>query len=207
MVVEGYHDLFSVVGLMRAHISWPADKKEAPVYIRIGSSVDEILKRGFLDGLLKSNVVKTLGVMLDADTHSGGRYTSIRAICQPFFAGMPPELPKEGLVIENADQKRLGVWIMPDNSSEGNLEAFLKCLIPNRLEPIWAHAVESVETAKRIGCECRDSHLDKAKLYTWLAWQDPPGQTPGAALTKCVLDPHAASAAPFVAWFRGLYRL
>ena len=207
MVVEGYDDLFSVVGLMGAHISWPADVKQAPVHIRIGSGADEVLKRGFLDGLLKSNVVKVLGVMLDADTNSGGRYHSVRALCEPFFPEMPKALPKEGLIVENADQKRLGVWIMPDNSSEGNLEAFLKFLVPNRLEPIWAHAVESVKTAKRMGCECRDSHFDKAHLYTWLAWQDPPGQKPGESLTKKVLDPHASSAAPFVAWFRGLYRL
>jgi hypothetical protein len=49
--------------------------------------------------------------------------------------------------------------------------------------------------------------LPKAFLYTWLAWQDEPGQHPGAALTRKILDPHAASAVPFVNWFRQLYVL
>jgi hypothetical protein len=166
-----------------------------------------VLKRGYLDGLLKSSVVKTLGVMLDADTNAHGRYQSIQALCEPFFPALPANLPPDGLVAENLDQKRLGLWIMPDNVSEGNLETFLRFLVPNRLEPTWAHAVEAAKTAKRIGCEFRDSHIEKANLYTWLAWQDPPGQSPGEALTKKILDPNATGGAAFVTWFRRLYQL
>jgi hypothetical protein len=207
MAVEGYDDLFSVVGLMRAHIPWPDDPRSAPVHIRIGFGAEGILKRGFLDGLLKSNVVKTLGVMLDADTIPLGRYQSIRALCQPFFPALPAILPEDGLVIENDDHKRLGVWIMPDNHSEGNLETFLRFLVPSKLQAVWKHAVESTEIAKKVGCEYRDSHIEKANLYTWLAWQDPPGQSPGECLTRKILDPNATSAAAFVTWFKKLYQL
>jgi hypothetical protein len=207
MVVEGHDDLFSVVGLMRAHIPWPEDWMKAPVHIRVAFGADEILRRGYIDGLLKGSVVKTLGVMLDADANPHGRYQSIYDLCISFFPGMPKSIAPEGIVIASADEKRFGVWIMPDNGSPGNLETFLKFLVPNRLEPIWAHAVESAKVAKRMGCECRDCHIDKQNLYTWLAWQDPPGQGPGEALTKKVLDPHAAHAEPFVKWFRNLYEL
>jgi hypothetical protein len=208
LIVEGWDDLFSVVGLMSAHVAWPVGKTSAPVFIQMGNGAEEILKEGFLSTFLKSGAVKTLGVMLDADTKPRGRYESIRSFCLPFFPSMPAALPKDGLVIDNAAEgKRMGVWIMPDNSSDGSLETFLKFLVPNRLEPIWAHAVESAKVAKRIGCECRDGHMEKANLYTWLAWQDPPGQKPGESLTKKVLDPHAVSAATFVAWFKRLYAL
>ncbi len=207
MVVEGFDDLFSVVGLMRVHVVWPQDKNEAPVYIRVGNGAEEILKDGFLSALLKTAVIKTLGVMLDGDTSPRGRYQRIHALCSPLFPAMPADLPKDGLVVDNAEQKRFGVWIMPDNIAEGCLETFLRVLVPNPSEHIWQHAVKFVRTAKGIGCACRDHHIDKANLYAWLALQDPPSQSPGEAITKKVLDPSSPGAAVFVKWFRRLYRL
>jgi hypothetical protein len=207
-VVEGWDDLFSVVGLMCHHVNWPNGKTAAPVFIHMGNGAEEILKDGFLSAFLKGSVVKTLGVMLDGDSKPRGRYDRIRTLCSQFFPTLPNELPKEGLVVDNvSEQKRFGLWIMPDNCSEGCLETFLRHLVPDPLEPIWKHATDSVQAAKGIGCACRDGHISKANLYTWLAWQDPPGQSPGESLTKRILDPHSQSAAAFVDWFRRLYRL
>lgn len=205
--MEGYDDLFSVVGLMRAHVSWPEKPIECPVYIEIGRSAPEILEDGYLTTILKSREVQTLGVMLDADTKLSGRYERIRNMLQDLFPAMAKTLPGGGMVAENDEHKRLGVWIMPDNSSEGSLETFLKYLVPDQSQPVWKHAVESVATVRSIGAPCRDCHIAKAHLYTWLAWQDPPGQSPGGALTKKILDPHSPSAKPFVQWFRGLDQL
>jgi len=58
-----------------------------------------------------------------------------------------------------------------------------------------------------MGAACHESHVPKAELYTWMAWQEPPGQSPGLALTQRILDPQAKYAGPFVRWFRELYRL
>ncbi len=182
LVVEGFGDLYSVVGLMRAHVTWPQDRASAPVHIHMGNGAEEILRDGFLTTFLKSSVIKSFGVMLDADIKPRGRYNRIRDLASPFFRTMPSDLPKDGLVVENeVEKKRFGVWIMPDNASEGGLET--------------------------IGCGCRDHHVQKANLFTWLAWQDPPGQSPGESLTRKVLDPHSPSANTFVSWFRKLYAL
>jgi hypothetical protein len=208
MLVEGWDDLFSVIGLMEAHIEWPNGKPNAPVYIHMGNGADEILKDGYLTAYLKSSTVRTFGVMLDADSKPTARYNRIRELCSSLFPALPDELPANGLVVENqTSNRRLGVWIMPDNMSEGCLETFLKYLVPEKSEPVWQHAVTSTKQAKGMGCPCHDGHLVKANLYTWLAWQNPPGQSPGESLTKKILDPKAASAQPFVAWFRRLYKL
>jgi hypothetical protein len=208
LVVEGFADLYSVAGLMSAHIAWPPGKMNAPVYIHMGNGAEEILKDGFLTTFLKSSVIKSFGVMLDADTKPRSRYTSIFSHASPYFPAMPAQLPNDGLVVENlTEKKRFGVWIMPDNVSEGCLETFLRHLVPNTLEPAWQHATTSVAEAKRIGCGCHDHHIPKANLYTWLAWQNPPGQSPGESLTKKILDPHSANASTFVSWFRKLYVL
>lgn len=115
---------------MGAHVAWDDDKDKAPVWIEIGNSADEILKDGYLSAELKSRLIKTLGILFDADTKPAGRYQRVFNLCGPFFPGFPNALPKDGLVIENAaDQKRFGVWIMPDNAAEGDLEMFLRYLV------------------------------------------------------------------------------
>jgi hypothetical protein len=210
-VVEGQDDLFAVVGLMRAHVDWPEgpeSKTLAPVFIHNGNGAAEILKKeGLLTVFLKSPDLRTGGIVLDADTKPRGRYESVRKLCIGMFPELPAELPLDGLVVENADKKRLGVWIMPDNSSDGSLETFLKWLVPAPRDPAWNHAEQSVKAARGMGCGCRESHIEKANLYTWLSWQDPPGQAPGVALTRKILDPQNANAAAFVAWFVKLYKL
>jgi len=210
LVVEGSDDLFAVVGLMGAHVDWPEGKgsvASAPVFIRNGNGATEILTDTFLSVFLKNPVLRSAGLILDADTTPKGRYQSVRALCIDTFPGLPKELPNDGLIVENPDGKRFGVWIMPDNSSDGSLETFLKWLVPAPRDPIWNHAEQSVLAAKRLGCPCRDAHIEKANLYTWLAWQDAPGQHPGVALYRRILDPQSPQAAAFVAWFIRLYQL
>jgi hypothetical protein len=210
LVVEGQDDLFAVVGLMRAHADWPegpASETKAPVFIHNGNGASEILNRSFISVFLKSPVLKAGGIVLDADASPQGRYASLRQLCDELFPTLPAEIPSEGLIVENDEHRRLGIWIMPDNSSEGTLETFLKWLVPAPRDPAWTYAEESVQKARGFGCGCRECHIEKANLYTWLSWQDPPGQSPGVALTKRILDPQSPSAAPFVAWFMKLYQL
>jgi hypothetical protein len=96
---------------------------------------------------------------------------------------------------------------MPDNATEGCLENFLKLLVPVECKPVWDHAEDSLKNAKRLGCNLAGNDFVKAVLYTWLAWQETPGQSPGIALTKKVLDPTNPAATSFVDWFRKLYQL
>jgi Protein of unknown function (DUF3226) len=206
LIVEGYRDLSSVASLMGEHIDWSEDKNRAPVWIEISNGADEILKEGYLSVSLKSPTIKTLGIVIDADEEPKGRYQRIRQLCEPFFPTLPPDMPKGGLIVEN-EEKRFGLWIMPDNESEGILETFLRYLVPDSAAALWKHATESVKRAYELGCKCRDVHLPKAELYTWLSWDDPPGQSPGLALTKNVLDPQSIHAKPFVDWFRQLFKL
>jgi hypothetical protein len=93
---------------------------------------------------------------------------------------------------------------MPDNEAVGDLETFLRYLVPDQQQPTWQHAIAATTEAKRLGCGFRDTHMRKAQLYTWLAWQDPPAQIAGVALRNKVLDPVSPYAAAFVAWFRSL---
>lgn len=207
LIVEGSDDLHSVVGLMRAHIDWPPEARLWPVYIENGLSAEEILADGFLTAKLKASDTMVLGVLFDADTNPAGRYSRFRNRMSPIFPNLPAIIPEEGLIAEASDQKRIGLWIMPDNRREGDLETFLQLMVLQRADAIWQLSTRAVSEARSIGAPCRDCHVTKANIYTFLAWHDPPGQHPGMAITQKVLDPHAESAVPFARWFRTLYGL
>ena len=192
---------------MAAHVVWPDGKENAPVHIEVCGSSDEILRDGFISTFLKSAPVQALGVVIDADDAAAGRYDQIRKLNVSSFPALPPALPREGVVETNAQGKRFGVWIMPDNATEGYLELFLRYLVPSSEEAIWQHGVESVTQAVKLGAPIRPAHVGKANLYTWLAWQDPPGRAPGVALMQRALDPTSNYATPFVEWFKRLYEL
>ena len=193
---------------MAFHTEWDDNKERAPIYIKIGNGAEEILTNKYLLTALKEPGLSTLGVLLDADQNPAqNRYGRIRSQVEIYFPNLPDQLPKTGLIAENDNHLRFGVWIMPDNQSRGDLELFLKELVPDENETIWQYAVEAVGTAQTKGCPCKENHCSKANLYTWLAWQNPPGQSPGRALTQKILDPKLEKAAHFVKWFMDLYAL
>ena len=206
LVVEGIDDLYSVVGIMRAHTQWPADKEKAPVWINLGRSVSEILEPSNLRVFLKSTTIQTLGIMVDANTKRNARYKRLRDICIEFFPDMPADMPHGGLVVDNEDGRRLGAWIMPDNASQGGLEDFLLPLIPDGGRPLLQHVDKNISEVSAVA-PFRQAHTRKALLYSWLALQDPPSQNPREALYSKALDPTLPCARPFADWFCKLYQL
>src|ERR1019366_1324587 len=112
MIVEGSDDVHSVVSLMRPFVDWPKEEAGWPVNIHMGNGAEDILSEGVLITYLKGSTLKTFGVMLDADANAQGRYVSIRNICKEIFPSLPNNLSADGVVVENDDKKRLGVWIM-----------------------------------------------------------------------------------------------
>ena len=141
---------------MRAHIDWPKQPEDWPVYIENGLSAEEILADGFLTAKLKASDLKTLGVLFDADTNPAGRYTRFRNRFIGLFPKLPAALPEGGLIAENDDHKRIGLWIMPDNQRAGDLETFLRLMVPKEAEGLWQLSTKSVAEARSIGAPCRD---------------------------------------------------
>jgi hypothetical protein len=207
LYVEGIDDKQSVLGLARHHLQWPVEPEKSPVLIVHGNGAEDMLRPAFLRDLVKSPPIQIIGLMFDADTALEQRYRRIKATCAEYFPKLPDSIPDSGVIVENEDGRRLGIWFMPDNVAPGDLEAFLRYLVPEESEPLWQCALEAIEKARTAGAPYRDSHTRKACLYTWLAWQDPPSQSPGTAITKKILDPNAGLAVKFTEWFMNLYGL
>lgn len=211
LIVEGDDDKFAFIGLMEHHIAWP-DKAPWPVFVASAGGVTNLLKKAYLSSIMKADKAKRIGIVVDADGRApdqpgsaADRYRAVQNLCRELFPNLPANLPAQGLVIEN-DGKRLGLWVMPDNNRTGIMEEFLIPLVPEAQAEIWAHAQQSVEDAIVKGANC-GTEREKARLYTFLAWQQEPGRSPGQALSKKHLDAMRPEALPFIAWFKSVFQL
>jgi hypothetical protein len=193
---------------MGKHTEWPQDKYKAPVWITAIGNPNEILADGSISAELNATGTKILGIVFDADLEFDNRWKRVKQICEKLFDSVPAQMPAGGLILQDhAQGQRLGVWIMPDNAKHGMLETFLEGLVTKGNSPPFAFAESVVAEARKNRAPCRECHIDKAEIHSWLAWQDPPGLSLGRAITAQTLDPHSDSAIPFVEWFLKLYNL
>jgi len=177
--------------------------------------IDEIADQGGVDKLLssfpvrlKESDVNALGVVVDADTDMHSRWQSLRHHLSA--AGYPdlPEAPIEQGTVLNPPVKtiypKVGIWLMPDNTTNGILEDFLRFLVPVP-NPLLAHAKTSIEQIP--ASERRFAAKDDAKalMHTWLAWQEEPGKPFGTAIMARYLDADVQQATQFADWLKRLF--
>lgn len=162
-----------------------------------------------------------IGVVVDADDRPDGVWESLRNVM--LESGYPSDaLPERAqrrpvVVGPHLDAvpplPRVGIWIMPDNRSEGMLEDFVRRLVPSS-DPLIALAEAAVDGVRSTvpersghGVEQRfgDVHRPKALIHTWLAWQPVPGTALGLALTRRYLDANHELFKSFEAWLREIF--
>ena len=207
LLTEGKDDVYAIASLMSNHVEWGSNDNEWPVKIESAGSVGELLDDAYISAWLKTSGLEALGILLDANDSFEGRWERIQQLFRPAFPGIPDTMESEGMITDSDSGLRLGVWIMPDNRSRGMLETFLAYLVPNDSEAVWQEAISATGRAQGAGAPFKEIHADKARIHTWLAWQDPPGRPFGEALKNTCLDPSVPQAAAFAQWFITLYGL
>lgn len=209
LLVEGAEDKRVIPELIEANgVRWGENLRQAIVYIQDFDGIDNLLAPNEISTQLKESGLEILGIMVDADERLEDRWGHIRKECMGVFSELPEEFPKQGLIHSNESGLKLGVWIMPDNQARGMLETFLADLVPDyQVNSVWRHAEFSLEKAITIGAPCKESHLDKAKVHTWLAWQNPPGRQLHNAVMERIFAPSHPKAQTFIQWFRELYEV
>ena len=213
LMVEGVTEKYLIPYLMEANgVRWGNDK-DRPVEIKSYDGYQNIVKPDVIATILQqsSPSLTALGIIIDADNNPRDRWVSIRNICQKSIPDLPTNLPENGLICDvtniNNDKAKFGIWMMPDNQMCGMLETFLAYMIPNEAETLWQFAQSSVEQAKTKGAKFTEFQIDKANIYTWLAWQNPPEMQLNQAVKETVLDPTHPNAQKFVTWFKDLYEV
>lgn len=207
LLVEGNQEIRVIPELMKRNgIPW--ERNNEPVYIDGNKGYQYLVKPGRIKPILKASELLALGIIIDADDNPLGRWQSIRNAVLESIPDIPKVLPEEGLIHTTLEGIKFGIWIMPDNKIQGMLETFLTYIRSINDEELWNFAQEVTQDARSKGAAFKDSHLDKANIHTWLAWQNPPGlQLHQAVMKKHILNPQHPNAQKFVAWFKDLYDL
>ena len=171
------------------------------------NGVDTLLKGGVISAESKTPGLSALGVIVDADDEFDARWTKLKQLCREVDDSFPEDLPSEGLIHPTPKGLRLGIWIMPDNSSRGMLETFLSRLLSPECAPIWQMAQDSCEAVSKLKHSHELVHRDKAQIHTYLAWINPPGRTLPEAIISRAIDAEHSLAKQFVDWVMDLFQL
>ena len=202
LLVEGNDD-FHVIAALCKHFNINENFK-----IIDCQGIDKLLL-GFPVRLKGSSTTKTIGVVIDADNSLYSRWNTIRQILinSGRYTGVPDKCPSDGLILapSKPDDIKFGLWIMPDNNTSGMLEDFTTSLIPadDDLLPIVDATLCRLETSGHNRYSL--IHHEKARIHTWLAWQETPGTPMGLAITKRYLTTETPICGLFVDWLQRLF--
>jgi hypothetical protein len=200
LIVEGRDDKWSIIALTAKH-GWDWDNAD-PWYPWIADAQNDIRALEALPVAALS--YDRVGIVLDADIAVSDRWQSIGDRLSGKGFTLPNQPDPNGTVILRADGKRLGVWLMPDNQNPGSLEHFLALLVPQG-DSCWDFAEESTRRAKELGAGFTEPDFIKARIHTWLAWQEEPGLPFGTAIRAATFAHDTAAARKFVAWMERLF--
>lgn len=179
--------------------------------------LDEIKEHGGAPNLLESVPVRIkaseegdiVGIGIDADTDMGSRWRSLRDRIVAIGYGNVPDAPDAaGTLIDPPEGTllpRVGIWIMPDNRTDGILEDSLRFLVPqpSALLNHVKQSVAAIPAGERRFRQREDQ--PKAIIHTWLAWQREPGKPYGTAISERFLDPSVAEAVVVASWLTRLF--
>ena len=152
----------------------------------------------------KQTDIETIGVLIDADTNLNDRWLHIKNLLSKQGFNMPEKLPSSGLILSNGDIK-IGVWVMPNNNTDGILEDFIAFLVPqnDELLPIVDTTLAEIEN-KELN-KYLPIHKSKARIHAWLAYQENPGTPMGLSITKKYLTTDNKNCEQLIAWLTKLF--
>lgn len=201
LLVEGPDDKHSVIHLIKRHgVDWDDLTEVLPCVYDCG---------GF-DALLKSIAVSAksyerLGIMVDANADLQERWTQVRNGLSKAGVILREPLDPTGAIVSGIyPDWRVGVWVMPDNQTTGELEDFLAKLVPAG-DKCWDYAREATQHAREIGAKFPDRAFCSASIHAWLAWQKHPGLPFGTAITAKYFRVDSPEALKFTEWFKQLF--
>jgi hypothetical protein len=215
LLVEGQDDQHVMWNLFAVREVPERFKVERPLADRVseedredeGNGGDTVLLDSIPWWLLRSDL-ECLAIVLDAnDKGPEARWQSIRMrLLNQGYDEIPEKHSHNGTVFrlslrpQTPRSIRFGVWIMPDNRSEGMLEDFVARLIGegDGMLPLVERFLKSIPANQR---RFKKQHEPKARIHSWLAVSERPGQPMGQAIKAGRhLDANSPEVQPFLDW-------
>ena len=142
-----------------------------------------------------------LGIVMDANDDLATRWQAIGHRLRGTDVQLPEQPAHGGTVIDS--EPRVGVWLMPDNATPGELENFVAELVPKD-DPVWPLAERYIDGIPSEHRPFSPRKELRAKLHAWLATRQEPRKM-GAAIGTAELDAGGALAGQFADWLRTLF--
>jgi len=212
LLVEGRNDSNAVFQLVRLRYG-----KDPAFGISDCGGAEGVLRN--LSGRLAegNSPQSVLGLILDTDIEGSTEVDAVQRrwaqLKNKITTGydLPDIFPDSGLIIDPMPGRRskgmlprIGVWLMPNNKAFGMFEDLLmESLGVNEKD----YTSKVVKQAKIDGIATfHDSHLSKAVIRTFIAWQEPPDvQYLGLAIKEGHFQNIEAACAQFLDWLGRLF--
>lgn len=216
LVVEGKDDYHSLLHLLKRTGVLPADATDqtSPIQFIEAKSKDGLLKD--IPTRWKEAGITSIGYVLDADDSAsepkglGPTWDAIRHRLSKIEVATEAKIRPNGFTARiGTNGPQIGVWIMPDNKTDGALEDFLIAQIDPQDQLFQVARAKTAEAGQLPISSGRfaASDLSKAELRCWLAWCNETGQPYGLAMQAGRFNVSVEPATRFADWVRTLYGL
>lgn len=200
LLVEGQDDKHVVLQLRDRH-GIPID-----FCIKEKTNNDQLLKS--IRGEARAPGRTALGIVLDANDNPDARWQAVtdrlRTLGEEGFlntSDLPANPVPNGTVISG--RLRIGLWLMPDNRSAGELENFVEKMIP-AADPVWPLSQQYIDGIPEEHRAFKPKKIVRAQVHAWLATRAEPRRM-GLAIKAGDLDASVPNSATFLDWLRRLF--
>lgn len=213
LIVEGKDAIFLANICKKRGLNPPTgyetEKKFKHEFVKIARGIGNV-SFALTEALNKPDI-KNIGIVVDANkVGPKSRFDAlVHTISESLELNKAIEysLDSAGFVGNFIAGLRIGIWVMPDNISNGYLEHFAASLI-NSGDPTFEFAQEKlVEYRGTDYCNFKEVKQQKALVHTYLALQKEPGHPLGLAVKEKYLNAHSKKADAFVTWFENTFEL
>ena len=125
---------------------------------------------------------RVLGILADSDVNMTGRWVSIANRLAEEGIRVPNRPDPDGVIIDTEEKPRVGIWLMPNNSADGELENFVADMIPAD-DPVWPLSRQYINEIPAAQRKFAPGKTLRAQVHAWLATLSDPrlmGQAIGA---------------------------
>ena len=193
LLVEGQDDKHVVLHLCERHQS------TRPFSIDDKGNIDQVLES--IAPEIKAPGRQAIGILVDANDDMTGRWEAIWNRLQKADINPPQSPSPDGTIIRV--EPRIGIWLMPNNASAGELEDFVVKMIPTN-DPVWPLSQSYIDLIPPQNRKFIKKKRSRAQVHAWLAARKDPRQM-GTAIKAGDLEIDGALSQKFVAWLNNLF--
>ena len=205
LLVEGQDDLHVILQLWCRLVRQGDSQAECDPSFCIDEKggVDKLLPSIY--GEINVDSRRAVGIFVDADDGPLERWESLVERLREAGIENVPERPQPGGICIGGTARlpSVGIWLMPDNQSPGELEDFVLTMLPDN-DPVWPSSQSYIDEIDERVRKFKDGKVLRAKVHAWLATRKQPGRM-GAAIKEGDLDIDGELAASFANWLQRVF--